>query len=501
MTLADVARRSHKEFPDDKRFHIPPNLYHLTLRTGFSPGIHQLLALSRLSNYRLADWFKVFGLALDDIPRLQTVLPARYTTLIEGGVYDDQTLALSFERRAETFPSASLCPLGEWVQVGPLRPYAGGDKNQGSGHIYAKIGSKDALAFPDLLPGSIVRIAKTGESHPRETPPGRQSGLFLVEHAHGLVCTRLHVLAGKRFVLAPSHLPFAQVELELGKEARILGEVDYELRPTAFSIPSSVSRNMYRFWIPKPLPSQTSDTPLHDLLRRARYRSGLTIREASAKSALIAAELENHDFFCAPGALSDYEAQTEVPRHVHKILSLCILYSLSLWEMLSAAGLRLSQAGTAVIPNELVNGNALQFRESDARARIGRDSVRLAEFPYYFGRTAAGYFGMEDLSMRDLFWFVPSKQSFHPYLADTVVLIVDRKKKRVIAEPQAPLWAQPLYVLLGRDNKYVCTSCVRDGRTLTIRPFSDGFDRPIRLKRERDIEVIGRVIGMLRRPR
>ena len=501
MNLADAARRSREEFPDDKRFHVPSNLYYVIERTGFSPGIHQLYALSRLSNYRLVDWFGVFGLALDDIPRLQTVLPARYTTLIDSGVYDDQTLALSFERRADTFPSASLSPLGEWVRVGPPRPYAGADGKQDSAHIYAKIGFKDALAFPDLLPGSIVRVAKTGESHLREVPSGRQSGLFLIEHAHGLVCTRLHVLEGKRLVLSPTHLPFAQVELQLGKEARILGEVDYELRPSTFSIPSGVSRSMYRFWIPKPLTSQMPDAPLQDLLRRARNRSGLTIREASAKSALIAAEFQNHDFFCAPGALSDYEAQTEVPRHVHKILSLCILYSLGLWEILSAAGMRLSEAGTAVIPAELMNRNAPQFPATDERARLGRGTVQLAEFPYHFGRTAAEYFDMEDLSMRDLFWFVPSSQSFHPYLADTAVLIVDRKKKRVIAQPQAPLWAQPLYVLLGRDNKYVCTSCVRDGRTLTIRPFSDGFDRPMRLRRERDIEVIGRVIGMLRRPR
>jgi hypothetical protein len=498
ISLADAARLSRKAFPNDRRFHIPSNLYYVVQRTGFSPGVHQLLALSHLSNYRLVDWFQVFGLVLDDIPRMQTVLPTRYTTLIDGDTYDDRTLALAFERRANAFPPSSLCPLSEWIRLGPPRRYVSADKNREAKHLYAKIGLKDALAFPDLLPGSIIRITKSSELQSREIPMGRPSALFLIEHAHGLLCTRLHILGGKRMVLSPAHLPFAQVELELGREARILGTVDYELRPSAFSIPSGVSRNMYRFWIPKPLASQTPHVPLNDLLLRARHRSGLTIREASAKTALIAGALQNPEFFCAPGALSDYEAQTEAPRHVHKILSLCILYSLGLWEMLTAAGLPLSQAGTAVIPDAIMDRTAPPARESKSS---GLDGVPLVEFPYILGRTAAEFFGMEDLSMRDLFWFVPSRQSFHPYLADAILLIVDRRKKRVVSQLQTPLWAQPLYVLMGRDNKYVCTSCVRDGKTITIRPFSDGFDRPLRLKREEDIEVVGRVMGILRRPR
>ena len=498
--MADAARRSREVFPNDRRFHIPSNLYYVVQRTGFSPGVHQLLALSHLSNYRLVDWFEAFGLPLDDIPRMQAVLPARYTTLIDGGPYDERTWMLSFERRAGVFPPASLCPLNEWVRLGPPRRYTSVSENDSAKHLYAKIGSKDALAFPDLLPGSIVRIAKTSEAQFRGTSPGRPGGLFLVEHAKGLVCTRLHVLGGRRFVLSPTHLPFAQVELELGKEARILGMVDYELRPSTFLMPSGVSRSMYRFWIPKPLASQTPDTPLNDLLRRARQRSALTIREASAKTALIADTLQNPEFFCAPGALSDYEAQTEAPRHVHKMLSLCILYSLDFWEILAAAGLPLSVAGTSVIPDELMGRAVPRVRERE-EPTPAPSTVPLAEFPYSFGRIAAEYFGTQDLSMRDLFWFVPPNQSLHPYLANTDVLVVDRRKKRVVAHPHAPLWAQPLYVLLGRENRYICASCVLDGKTLTIRPFADGFDRPVRLKREADIEVIGRVIGMLRRPR
>ena len=76
LSLSDVARDSRTLFRGDPRFHVPPNLYHALDHRGFSPSIHQLFALSRLSDFRLVDWLAVFGIVLDDIPRLQATLPS-----------------------------------------------------------------------------------------------------------------------------------------------------------------------------------------------------------------------------------------------------------------------------------------------------------------------------------------------------------------------------------------------------------------------------------------
>jgi hypothetical protein len=124
LTLSEVARRSRSLFPDDNRFHIPPNLYHTLQHRGFSPSVQQLLVLSRLSGYRLVDWLAIFGVVLDDIPRLQAILPARYTTLIDENVYDDQSWILSFEPIAQGPPGGSLRPLGEWLRLGAPRRHA-----------------------------------------------------------------------------------------------------------------------------------------------------------------------------------------------------------------------------------------------------------------------------------------------------------------------------------------------------------------------------------------
>jgi hypothetical protein len=301
-------------------------------------------------------------------------------------------------------------------------------------------------------------------------------------------------------VLCPAHLPFAHVELELAKEVRIIGVVDFEFRPTAIPPCARVPRSLARFWIPKPLEEVRRGLRLDALLRRGRRRSGLTFREASAKSASIARVLKNAEFFCAAGSLSDYETSTQAPRHIHKMFSLCVLYSISAWEFMGAAGLRLSEAGKEAMPDEFLD-RAKQTELTSARPPVvsAQDGRVLAEFPYFFGSTAAELLKMPQLSIRDIFWIEAPRHSFHPYLADATAIIIDRRKKRVASHLSSPLWAQPSYLLLGRDGKYVCTSCSSDGQMLVMRPFSNGFESPLRLRKPEEIEIIGRVAAVLRR--
>lgn len=506
LTLSEVARRSREMHPDDTRFHVPPNLYHTLQHKGFSPSIQQLFVLSRFSGYRLVDWLAVFGVILDDLPRLQAVLPARYTTLIDSNVYDDQTWVLSFEPISGRFPENSLRPLGEWLRIGRPRRYAASRPNRMSGFLYAKIGSRDALAFPELLPGSIVRVATHPPPDPAGVIAGRLGPLFLVEHGRGLACCRLHVVDGNRVVLCPTYLPFAHVELELNKEARIIGTVDFELRPTAAArAPAAVTRNMGRPWSPPLLDQPSADLRLDDLLKGARRRSGLTFREASVKSSLIARFLKNDDFFCAAGSLSDYETTAQGPRHIRKMFSICALYSVGAWEFMTAAGVVPTLAGGDAMPDELlgrVSPQGLDSTEAAAGDELissGQSSNSLAEFPYFLGQAAAEYFKMPQLSIRDIFLFGHQKVSVHPYLANAVAVIINRRAKRITSHPSSPLWAQPSYVLVGHDGQYVCTSCTSDGKMIVMRPFSNGFERPLRLKSPGEIEVIGTVVGILRR--
>jgi hypothetical protein len=74
------------------------------------------------------------------------------------------------------------------------------------------------------------------------------------------------------------------------------------------------------------------------LLRVSRARTGLTLRAAHQMTIQVAQLLRNRDYSISLGLLSDYEAMNKLPRHIAKIMSLCIIYGIDFWEMMEAGG-------------------------------------------------------------------------------------------------------------------------------------------------------------------
>jgi hypothetical protein len=156
FTLYRVAALARARYPRQTPFHIRRNFY-FKLRSGLSPTFQQVLALSELTGFWLWDWLAVFGFSPGDIPRIQAVLPRPRTGLIDIDLVDPRGLLpfLRYRRPGATLPSAAplsqlLERSGSYRAVSLVAP-ARGD------FVYAKIGTEDALAFPELVPGSIVR--------------------------------------------------------------------------------------------------------------------------------------------------------------------------------------------------------------------------------------------------------------------------------------------------------------------------------------------------------
>ena len=93
---------------------------------------------------------------------------------------------------------------------------------------------------------------------------------------------------------------------------------------------------------------------LQQLLRISRIRVGLSFRDASALSRSIAGTLADQMYFTAAGTLSDYEDRSSPPRHIQKIISLCILYCIDCWTFLRAARLPLEALGNDSLPDEMI---------------------------------------------------------------------------------------------------------------------------------------------------
>lgn len=182
LSLAQVSRASR----GNHLGHIPHNFYSSLRKRSFSPSLYQLHSLSRLTGDRLVDWLAVFGISLDDVSRFQVFFPSPRTVELDTRIYHRDAPVPRLYELKEPDLSTPLAPLSLWVAVGSRRCVESISPRPGRPFRYLKIGSHDALAFPDLLPGSIVRVREDATALTL-APVGKARGrtLFLVQHAKG----------------------------------------------------------------------------------------------------------------------------------------------------------------------------------------------------------------------------------------------------------------------------------------------------------------------------
>ena len=500
LTLSQVARESRARHRDS-RCHIPHQLYANLRVIGFTPKIQQILVFSAITGYRPADWLTIFGFRLDVIPRLQATLPAKRTHLIDATIYDEEESIPWFADATPRSGLPGIVPLGRLVSSGPFQKAVSFVFAGRSPFLYAKVGWQDAFAYPDVLPSSIVRVdTRTNKRLAMDNAP---KAILLVEHATGFSFCRLHSDRPGYIVVGSSGRPYPQVELELERQARILGVADLELRPLLGAREPDIPAGFWLSGTGSPLSPISAKLTFGQRLTTARGRSGLSFREASELSRRVATELKDERYFCAPGALSDYETRDDPPRHVHKLITLAILYSLKFWEVAAPAG-EIADVGKYPLPEALLSrsdhGSRLKTGATvEARPGFLRDLARsFEEIPIFLRESLATLVGLPALSLRDIYWMGGERTSSHPQLKTTVLAAVDRRQKRPFDLPRRALTDQPLYMLLLRENGYLAAACHQEGELLVAHPFSDGFRNPQRFRNGIDAEVVGRIVAILR---
>lgn len=501
LSLAEVSRSSRSLAVGSRLHHIPHNFYSALRNRLFSPSIYQVFALSLLSGYRFVDWLAVFGFSLDDVPRFQAFFPAVRTVELDANLYESGASIPWFYDIREPDFLAPLTPLSRWLASSTPRRFDSLSRVASAKYRYFKIGSQDAFAFPELLQGSIIRVNRLRGAFDR-TPIGKTPArrLFLVEHSNGMTCSRMCRPTPNRVVLYSRHLPYAPVELEQGTEAVILGVADFEVRSLCDIERPVVPSRLGRFRIAAPL-TRTSQVPnVGEFIRQARKLSGLSFREASARTRLIATKLGDSRYYCAAGSLSDYETRKLPPRHIHKVISICATYFASGSAVLEASQVGLDKAGKLPMPSKFLGVPAGNDR-SVSKSSIFLDEIerRFGQLPYFLHGSLSSLFGRPDISVRDVFWAGGVRATADSYLAGVVFLVVDRKQKIPRPSLARPTWAQPIFVLQQRDGSYLFGFCSLEKGTLILRSCMEGMPKLLRLRNRVDVEVVGRVVGIVRR--
>jgi hypothetical protein len=505
MTLSQVSKESRKLFPGQSLYQIPHNLYFDLRNDRFTPNIYQLIALSCVSGYSLIHWLSVFGFHLDDIPRLQLRLSFPQTMLLDRALYDSHALVEWFEGKAD--PPLRITPLIQILTQNVTERVAALEQTSRASFLYAKIGTDDDFCFPELLPGSIVRVDPRASEASLAGMGGKVSrDLFLVEHAGGLNCCRLQQLAPRRVALVSTKVTAPRMEFQLGTELKILGTIDMEIRSfkkrsvaSGFqTLPTQKSREL--------LQTDAASTDLRHLLRQSRQRAGLSFRQAAAMSRKIAQELGDERYSTAVGSLSDYEAAEAPPRHIHKVVTLCTLYSIGFWHFLEASGLATHKLGQNAIPEDLRESThwAAGSHRKDRTPKGPKERSflrvlvdRFEEIPLFLRNALPELCGMSRPALRDVFWV--GGQEFHAPLRGAAFLVVNQRMKTPFVRESEPEWKQPVYLLAGRDGSYFCGRFALAGNTKVFHSLSAKSSTPKPHENTGDAEIVGQVVTVLRR--
>jgi hypothetical protein len=333
-TISQLSAATRWRYGSKSPYFIPPTFLY-QLRRGVTPHVCQVVALSESTGYRFVDWMRMCGFDLQQIPRLQMRLHRERTVLL--------TPIEDFLNPFRPQPSPTYA--AGWNSSACSGP---GNRGSTGRYLFAQIGNCDAVADPRLLPGSVVRVDRYYAQRMRGIANGAKGNLlWLVEQSDGLTCSPVRWIDHRHIVLLPSRPPWGRWPLRVPTEARILGLVDLNDHPLLPANPEAGPAELEHLFPPG---AGEERARFSGMLRLSRARTGLTFRAAHLLTRLIAQILGNGEHVIALGLLSDYEAMSRLPRHIAKILSLCVVYCMDIRELLAAEGVHIDDSGKLALP-------------------------------------------------------------------------------------------------------------------------------------------------------
>lgn len=501
LSLYRVSQATASAYGRSSAYFVPHNLYY-DLRGGvFRPSVYQIFALSRVTGYDFVDWLAVFGFDPEDVARLQVLLPTKRTIVLDTSHTDINQRILWFRNRLHGEKVPAIAPLSRLLEFTPPRGIRSLAQSREE-FLYVKVGHEDAFAFPNLLPGSIVRVNRNviPKLAPEEIAfPDR---LFLVEHSKGFCCARIRVISKDVIALLGNELSYAQVELRCPLEVRIWGAIDLEFRPILKVEEPEVPKDLARRWRPQAL---TTSEDFGQLLKRTRKRLNLSIREAARLSVQAAELLNDRLYLISPSSLSEYESRDAPPRDFHKIVTLCSIYGLQLDKVLKRIGISITDGGREAMPDRFTSSNP---GSSERRTEVNADTrgffeglleMGQNEVPFFLRSTLRYFSGSPRTSLDDFFWVGGDNDPVHPYLRNALLIMVNRRRKTPIHHASKPMWRQPIYLVLKRDGQYFAACCSLENSRLVIHPYGSGFHRSAEYRYHQDAEVVGRIVAIARR--
>jgi len=243
-------------------------------------------------------------------------------------------------------------------------------------------------------------------------------------------------------------------------------------------------------------------------LRQYRERLGLTTRDVESRSARIAEDRHNREFYLSHAWVTDIENGQFKPS-IYKIYSLSAIYHISYTEVLSCFGLPIGELGHYRVSlgapkTHLLGGESdleaetvslpVQFKpefQLDKTNLLARVVEKWDQIPVGFlqhldlRRSVYGYIGLEDFTL-------------HPLIRPGSLVQIDSTQRKISGERWKTEFDRPIYFVELRLG-YVCSWCQVDGGQLSVIPHTLSHQNIRRFDYPSEAEIVGRVTGVAMR--
>ena len=242
-------------------------------------------------------------------------------------------------------------------------------------------------------------------------------------------------------------------------------------------------------------------------MRIAREQLGYTMRDVETSSVRIAEKHKNEEYILPVSRLCDIETKAVVPS-VFRIYSLAVIYRIDFHELLSWYGIDMSDlAQDRPLCDQPPNTHRIESVPAAKEARIpvkldpsfdlrkttnlGRMIEKWGVVPLAamqklsFDEYTYGYVGTDDYTM-------------FPLLLPGSFIQIDESKNEVVDGVWRTEYERPIYFVETREGYICCWASVKgDALILQPHPLSPA---PVRvLRRQREAEVIGQIVGVAMR--
>ena len=222
-------------------------------------------------------------------------------------------------------------------------------------------------------------------------------------------------------------------------------------------------------------------------------------------SRTIAEVLKDDRYKTSPSSLSDYELRNTPPRDFHKVITLCSIYGLQFESVMKRLGIDVAKAGTEPMPDHYLfrTEPTVPAKRTDAEI-VGTGFLeklleKCQEIPFFLRDSFEQFSGSTHVSLEDFFWVGGDDDPLHPYLAEGLLVMVNRRRKTPFHFASKAWWQQPLYIILMRDGSYLACCCAVESGLLVIHPYSLEFHRSAQYRLHQDAEVVGQIVAIMRR--